>query len=69
MHDTSPRIVRDAEVRAMTGLSRVQRWRLERAGKFPVRVNLSERSIGWYEADILAWLASRPRGLNKREAA
>lgn len=54
-----PRLLRDNEVRYITGLSRTQRSRLERAGKFPSRVPLSERAFGWIEAEILSWIASR----------
>jgi prophage regulatory protein len=45
-------------------LSRSQLWRLERAGKFPRRVQLGENSIRWDEAEIDAHLnakkAARP---------
>ena len=55
------RILRDPEVRARTQLSRVQRWRGVREGTFPAPVQLGPRAIGWYEGDIEAWLANRPR--------
>jgi len=54
------RVLRDAEVRARTGLSRVQRWRLVRSGKFPAPVQLSPNAIGWMEDAINTWLADRP---------
>jgi predicted DNA-binding transcriptional regulator AlpA len=53
-----PRFFRN-EVRHLTGLSRTQRSGLERAGRFPARVPLSERAFGWVEAEIKAWIASR----------
>jgi prophage regulatory protein len=53
------RILRDAEVRNRTGLSRTTRWRLVRAGKFPKPVRLTEHAIGWRESAIEEWLASR----------
>jgi prophage regulatory protein len=53
------RILRDAEVRDRTGLSRTTRWRLVRADKFPKPVRLTEHAIGWRESAIEAWLASR----------
>ena len=56
VHD---RFLREREVRHMTGLSRSTRWRLERAGKFPLRRSLSENAIGWLESEIQAWLATR----------
>lgn len=55
-----PRILREPEVKARTGKSRVQRWRDIRSGKFPAPVQLGPNSIGWREADIDAWLNLRP---------
>jgi prophage regulatory protein len=55
----SIRYVRDAECRALTGLSRSTRWRLERDGKFPQRRRLATRAIGWIEAELLEWMRQR----------
>lgn len=55
------RILRDPEVQERTQLSRVQRWRRVRQGTFPAPVQLGPNSIGWYENEIEAWLANRPR--------
>jgi prophage regulatory protein len=60
--DTKNRnILRDPEVLARTKLSRVQRWRRVRSGTFPAPVQLGPNSIGWFENEIEAWLAERPR--------
>jgi len=60
--DTKNRnILRDPEVLARTKLRRVQRWRRVRKGTFPAPVQLGPNSIGWYEDEISAWLAERPR--------
>jgi prophage regulatory protein len=53
------RFLREREVRGITGLSRAQRQRLERAGQFPPRVRLSDRAFGWIEAEIRTWIAAR----------
>jgi len=53
------RMLREREVRQVTGLSRVTRWRLERRGEFPRRVKLTERCVGWCEAEVMAWLKTR----------
>ncbi|MBZ5498894.1 MAG: AlpA family phage regulatory protein [Acidobacteriia bacterium] len=53
------RILREREVKHMTGLSRVTRWRLERRGEFPKKVKLTERCVGWPEAEIIEWLKAR----------
>ncbi len=39
--------------------STIDRW--EKAGKFPKRVTLVGRSIGWYADEIAAWLQTRER--------
>jgi prophage regulatory protein len=47
------RIIREAECRALTGLSRSTRYRLERCCLFPKRRLLSECAVGWFEAEVL----------------
>ncbi len=54
-------ILREPEVKRMTALSRVTRWRMENAGKFPSRVQLGANSVGWRKDEIEDWLESRPR--------
>ena len=61
------KILRIPEVIKLTGLSRATIWRLERKGKFPSRLYLSENAIGWHEDDIREWIASRPRGMLRRK--
>ncbi len=53
------RFLREAEVRHITGLSRTTRWRLERAGKFPKRIKISENAAANLESQIVAWMAAR----------
>jgi prophage regulatory protein len=38
--------------------------RLEKAGAFPLRVNLGPNRVGWVEAEVLGWLEER---LKRRE--
>ena len=57
------RILREPEVHRLTGLSRVTRWRLEREGTFPQRVQLGKNAVGWREDEITGWIQSRPRSL------
>ena len=33
--------------------------RLEKEGKFPVRVRLGQMRVGWVEAEVLEWLQAR----------
>ncbi len=43
---------------------RVQIWRLERQGRFPRRIRIGPRRIGWLETEIDDWIRSR---VNERE--
>ena len=52
------RIMRLSEVKAVTGLSKTTIYRFEKEGRFPSRVSLGERSVGWFEDDIRAFLIS-----------
>jgi prophage regulatory protein len=40
-------------------VSRVTLWRMERAGQFPRRLQISPNRVGWLEADVDAWLEER----------
>jgi prophage regulatory protein len=55
------KILRDQEVGKLTGLSRVTRWRLERDGKFPKRIKIGVRAVGWCDEEIFGWIKSRPQ--------
>ena len=55
------RIVREPEREALTGISRVTAWRLERSGRFPKRIWLTENTVGWRLSEITAWLNERTR--------
>jgi prophage regulatory protein len=57
----SRRIIRRAEVKRRTSLSFVHIWRLEKRNEFPARVQLGPNSVGWYEDEVDAWVASRIR--------
>ena len=53
------RIIRKAELCSRVGYSDVHVWRLERDGKFPKRVQLGPRSVGWIESEVDDWLQRR----------
>lgn len=62
------RLIRLDEVIRLVGLSRSTLWRLERAGQFPRRVQLSARAVGWQADEIELWAQSRARAAyNKGE--
>lgn len=50
------RAVREEECALMTGLSRSQRWKLEKQGRFPQRRRTGLRSHHWMLSEIMAWL-------------
>lgn len=58
------------QVEARCGIGRTTIYRLMRAGEFPEPVRIGPRAVRWIEAEIAAWLASRPRshgdGINRR---
>jgi predicted DNA-binding transcriptional regulator AlpA len=52
-------VVRNKQLRQLTGLSNTTIWRLEREGAFPARIRLSQKSVGWRRSEIETWLATR----------
>jgi prophage regulatory protein len=57
-------IWREREVKEKTGLSKSTRWRLERAGLFPKKVQLSLRAVGWKAEEIIEWCRNREAATN-----
>ncbi len=55
-----PQILRWPQVHIITGRSRSQAWRDERAGQFPRRIRIGPNAVGWRSDQILAWVQSRP---------
>lgn len=60
------RFIREPECKHITGLSRTTRWRLERAGQFPKRRQISPGLIAWLASEVQEWL--RDRADNKEAA-
>lgn len=63
------RVLREPEVARLTGRSREQRWRDERAGLFPKRIRLGPNAVGWLESEVRVWLAERIAERDTRAAA
>ena len=57
------RVIRVGEVCAITGLSRTSIWRRSKDTQdpFPAGIELGPNSHGWFEDEVHAWLAGRPR--------
>ena len=60
-HSLSRTLLRWPAVKARTGKSRTQAWRDIKAGTFPSPVEIGPNAVAWYEDEISAWNASRPR--------
>src|SRR4051812_28070007 len=58
-------ILRHPQVMERTGLSAPQIWRLEKAGTFPARVQISAGAVGWFSDEIESWIEARPRGFGR----
>jgi predicted DNA-binding transcriptional regulator AlpA len=56
-------ILNTKELRALVAISPVTVWRLERQGRFPKRLQLGARRVGWRRSEVEAWLDTRPRGI------
>ncbi|MEL7290623.1 MAG: AlpA family phage regulatory protein [Pseudomonadota bacterium] len=56
------RIIREAERQHLTSISRSHAWVLEQEGKFPKRIKLGNRSVGWKLSQILAWIEQQGEG-------
>lgn len=53
------RILRLPEVCALTGLGRSFIYQLQAEGRFPQRIKLGVRAVGWVEEEAQRWLGDR----------
>jgi len=60
--DDLPRIITKKQLRLMVPYSPQHILRLEKRGKFPKRVQLGARRVGWYLHEVHGWLQQRSRG-------
>ncbi|MEA5112543.1 MAG: AlpA family phage regulatory protein [Geobacteraceae bacterium] len=54
-----PVFLKRAEVVKLVGLGYTTIYRLEQAGKFPARKQLSAGRVGWLQSEVTAWIESR----------
>jgi prophage regulatory protein len=47
------------QVCKITGLRRSMIYRMQAEKRFPQRIKLSERAVGWLEREVQEWLAQR----------
>jgi prophage regulatory protein len=55
-HPAADRIVRDAELDALTGVSRTTRHNWRKEGKFPSPIRLGPRAVGYTLSSIMRWI-------------
>jgi prophage regulatory protein len=53
------RIIRTRELIGIIGVSRTTLHRLRKSGGFPAPVQISQKSIGFRESEVRAWMESR----------
>lgn len=53
------RLIRRREVLRRTGLSSTALDRLERSGKFPIKVTIGPRAVAWSGSEVNAWIDAR----------
>jgi prophage regulatory protein len=63
------RILSKKELRQLVLYSPAHIDRLEKAGRFPKRVQLGPCRVGWIEAEVLAWLETRIKQRDARDTA
>lgn len=52
-------ILRPKQLAKYLSLSLATVWRLQQQEDFPKKIQLSTKAVGWFEADIVAWLENR----------
>jgi len=67
---SSIKILRLPQVCEMTGLRRSMIYRMEAELRFPKRIKIGTRAVGWLESEVQAWLvnkidASRAQGKSR----
>jgi prophage regulatory protein len=58
-NDQGIRILRLPEVCSVTGLGRSMIYQMEADLRFPKRVKIGTRAVGWLEGEVRAWLQKR----------
>jgi prophage regulatory protein len=53
------RIIRQQELLTIVPYSPMHIWRLEQAGRFPLRIHLGPGRVGWSLREVLEWIEAR----------
>ena len=57
--ESSLQILRLPQVCAVTGLKRSMIYQLEAEQRFPNRIKIGVRAVGWIESEVRTWVAMR----------
>ena len=56
MNEDLPRVITRRELRRLVPYGPQHILRLEKKGKFPKRIKIGERRVGWWLHEVMAWL-------------
>jgi prophage regulatory protein len=59
LRDPSERALPLRQVSQLTGLGRSMIYQMQAEGRFPQRIKLGARAVGWLESEVRDWLATR----------
>jgi prophage regulatory protein len=59
LHGTNERALRLKQVCQLTGLGRSMIYQMQAEKRFPQRIKLGERAVGWLEREVQEWLVQR----------
>lgn len=59
MTDNLPRIITRRELRRLVPYTPQHILRLEKKGKFPKRIKVGERRVGWWLHEVMGWLGEK----------
>ena len=60
------KVIRLPEVCSVTGLCRSMIYQLESDQRFPKRIKIGARAVGWVEGEVQEWLAIQIEGSRKQ---
>ena len=69
MIDHLPRVITRRELRRLVPYCPQHILRLEKKGKFPKRIKVGERRVGWWLHEVMAWLDQKSGKVGETVAA
>ena len=69
MTEHLPQVITRRELRRLVPYTPQHILRLEKKGKFPKRIKVGERRVGWWLHEVMAWLDQKSRKVSDTVAA